>query len=63
VIRYQVKPERSKEALDFIKAVDKVCVEHGFAIEHEDSHGAFIVRRYNDESDRYWFQQAYEEVR
>lgn len=47
--------DRSDEAIAFIAEVDEVCRRHGFAIWHEDSHGAFQVGR-SDDND--WFLGA-----
>lgn len=56
--------ERSPEALAFLHAVNRLAQDHGYAIEHEDSHGAFMVRRchFNDTESRQWFLDAYEVV-
>lgn len=40
----------------------QVCRECGFAIEHEDAHGGFVVRRSADERDLEWFGAAVEEL-
>ena len=56
--------DRSQEARDFIEAVNAVCRQHGFAIGHEDGHGAFQVYRYvvqdKLEANLSWFAAAHE---
>lgn len=42
----------------FLEAIDVVCKQHGFAICHEDEHGAFIVRLYSDYSSD-WLESAF----
>ena len=31
----------------FIEEVIEVCKKHGFSISHEDSHGGFLITKYN----------------
>ena len=38
-------PERMKVFLDEIHSV---CVRHGLSISHEDGHGAFIIKDYDE---------------
>ena len=32
----------------FIDTICDVCKDYGFSISHEDSHGSFIIEKYND---------------
>ena len=32
----------------FLVEIFSVCEKHGISIEHEDGHGAFILREYNE---------------
>ena len=41
----------------FIEDLVKVCQSHGMSLGHEDSHGAFIVHRMNDENLK-WLRAA-----
>jgi len=34
----------------FLKEIEAVCRKHGFAISHEDSHGAFVVVKHTEGS-------------
>ena len=56
--------ERSAEVLAFLHAVNRLAQDAGLAIEHEDGHGAFMIRRchFNDAESRQWFLDAYEVV-
>jgi hypothetical protein len=45
----------------FIAEVIEVCKKHGFSISHEDSHGGFIISKYNDH-DAEWLMDASEDV-
>lgn len=37
-----------KEMKVFLDEIEQVCKKHGFSLSHEDSHGNFIVERYDD---------------
>lgn len=58
--------DRSQAALDFIEAVEAVCREKGYAIGHQDFHGAFQVFPFPAaaqlEPNLEWFRQAEEVV-
>ncbi len=44
----------------FIEEILSVCKKHRVSISHEDSHGSFIIEKYNeDRSD--WLRDAYTE--
>ena len=32
----------------FLNAIDNICKKYNFSISHEDSHGSFILEKYND---------------
>ena len=42
----------------FLNEVHAVCKKHGFCIEHEDSHGGFLIEKYDDEKDFEWLGNA-----
>lgn len=44
--------DRAKEAKAFIEAVIALGQDRGFTIQHEDGHGAFIVRDRQIDKDR-----------
>lgn len=41
----------------FIDTICDVCKDYGFSISHEDSHGSFIIEKYNDTNIN-WFKNA-----
>jgi sugar phosphate isomerase/epimerase len=47
----------NKEVDAFLREIVKVCKDHGFSLSHEDTHGAFIVERY-DEDNIQWLMDA-----
>lgn len=55
--------ESLKEKLDelkpyqFINEICEICKNYGFSISHEDSHGSFIIEKYNDTNIN-WFKNA-----
>lgn len=42
----------------FLAEIHEVCKKHGFCIEHEDSHGGFIVEKYDGDEDFEWLNAA-----
>ena len=50
--------EKIKKVNAFKDAIHKICKEHGFCIEHEDFHGAFIIEKYKSSKDFEWFDAA-----
>lgn len=51
------EPVENKEVDAFLKEIVKVCKEHGFSLSHEDTHGAFIVEKY-DKDNIQWLMEA-----
>ena len=51
------EPVENKEVDAFLKEIVEVCKEHGFSLSHEDTHGAFIVERY-DKDNIQWLMEA-----
>ncbi|MBM4466274.1 MAG: hypothetical protein FJ014_12090 [Chloroflexi bacterium] len=47
----------NKEIDAFLREIVKVCKDHGFSLSHEDTHGAFVVERY-DEDNVQWLMDA-----
>ncbi len=40
-----------------MREIAKVCKEHGFSLSHEDTHGAFVVEKY-EEGNIQWLMDA-----
>jgi hypothetical protein len=51
------EPVENKEVDAFLKEIVEVCKEHGFSLSHEDTHGAFIVEKY-DKDNIQWLMEA-----
>lgn len=51
------KSVENKEVNAFLKEIVKVCKERGFSLSHEDTHGAFIVEKYDNGNIR-WLMEA-----
>lgn len=47
----------NKEVDAFLREIVKVCKDHDFSLSHEDTHGAFVVERY-DEDNIQWLLDA-----
>lgn len=47
----------NKEVDALLNEIVKVCEEHGFSLSHEDTHGTFIVEKY-DKDNIQWLMQA-----
>ncbi len=47
----------NKEVDAFLKEIIEVCKEHGLSLSHEDTHGAFIVEKY-DKDNIQWLMEA-----
>lgn len=47
-----------QEVNDFIAEIHGVCRKHRMCIEHEDTHGSFIVEAYDNDLDLDWFNHA-----
>ncbi len=43
---------------EFLLEVIAVCKKHGFSINHEDMHGAFVIEDYDDAYDE-WLKEAH----
>ncbi len=52
-----VKQVTKKQVQEFKREIIELCKKHGFSIEHEDHHGAFIIRDFNASAEE-WFNQA-----
>lgn len=54
--------DRTEECIAFLDEVSEVCRKYGYAIGHQDSHGAFEVYRYTVpaqlEPNLEWFKAA-----
>ena len=50
-----IEEEKAKK---FIEEVIKLSKEYGFSIEHEDCHGAFEIRKYNEDASD-WLRYAH----
>lgn len=37
-----------EEVIKFLNEIDNICKKYNFSISHEDSHGAFILEKYDD---------------
>ena len=48
---------KSEEMKEFIDEIIKVMKKHNLSISHEDSHGAFIIEKYDDYNIR-WLKNA-----
>ena len=48
---------QSKEIKVFLKEIDEVCRKYDLSIEHEDSHGSFIITPYNTIA-KEWLSEA-----
>ena len=47
----------NKEVDAFLREIVEVCKEHGFSLSHEDTHGAFVVEKY-EEGNIQWLMDA-----
>ena len=47
----------NKQVDAFLREIVKVCKEHGFSLSHEDTHGAFVVEKYEEENIQ-WLMDA-----
>lgn len=45
------------EMINFLNELDNLCKKYDLSISHEDSHGAFIIERY-DKNNISWIQDA-----
>lgn len=36
-----------ESVINFLNEIDNICKKYNFSISHEDSHGAFILEKYN----------------
>ena len=48
--RYDIISEKYKNFLNvemFMKEIDLICKKYNLSISHEDSHGGFIIEKYN----------------
>lgn len=55
-----VSSSRELPAVDaFLEEINEVCRKHGMSISHEDTHGAFIIDRLDDERDLEWLSLAH----
>lgn len=36
--------------IKFLKEIEKICKKHNLSISHEDSSGAFIIEKYNQDN-------------
>jgi len=50
-------PIENKEVDAFLREIVEVCKEHGFSLSHEDTHGAFVVEKY-EEGNIQWLMDA-----
>lgn len=46
-----------KEVDAFLREIVRVCKEHGFSLSHEDTHGAFVVEKYEEDNIQ-WLMDA-----
>ena len=37
-----------EEVIKFLNEIDNICKKYNFSISHEDSHGAFILEKYDN---------------
>lgn len=37
-----------ESVIKFLNEIDNICKKYNFSISHEDSHGGFILEKYND---------------
>ncbi|WP_405101573.1 hypothetical protein [Oceanobacillus sp. FSL H7-0719] len=49
--------EMSKDMLEFLKDIEKICKKHNMTLSHEDTHGSFEVTEY-DEDNLQWLAWA-----
>ncbi len=59
--RWDIKKSEYVESArmdSFLSEIHELCKKHGFCIEHEDTHGAFVVEQYNDDKDFEWLDNA-----
>ena len=47
----------NKQVDAFLREIVEVCKEHGFSLSHEDTHGAFVVEKY-EEGNIQWLVDA-----
>lgn len=53
------EPVENAEVAAFLKDIHAVCKKHGLCIEHEDSHGSFIIGKYYNVTDFRWLESAH----
>ena len=51
------KSVENKKVNAFLEEIAEVCQEHGFSLSHEDTHGAFIVEKHNNDNIQ-WLMEA-----
>lgn len=37
-----------ESVINFLNEIDNICKKYNFSISHEDSHGGFIIEKYED---------------
>lgn len=37
-----------ESVINFLNEIDNICKKYNFSISHEDSHGGFIIEKYDD---------------
>ena len=52
--------ERPQKVNDFLKEVIELCDKYDLSISHEDGHGAFIIRQYDEFHSDWLFGAAYD---
>jgi ubiquinone/menaquinone biosynthesis C-methylase UbiE len=55
--RGESKSVENEEIDAFLQEIARICKEHGFSLSHEDTHGSFIVEKY-DKDNIQWLMQA-----
>lgn len=49
--------ETPKNIINFLNEIEKICKEYNLSLSHEDTHGAFIIEKY-DEYNIKWLKDS-----
>ncbi len=56
-----MKKNKSSKVKDFIEDIVLLCKKYNVSISHEDTHGAFVIRDYNEENIKL-FRNAFNDI-
>ena len=53
--------EKNQQVKEFLNEIVKLCKKYNLSLSHEDTHGAFIVEKYN-EGNIEWLKAAFDKT-